>query len=61
MSGHFGPITCCDRDCAEVNGCSMGGLQCEDCGKWYCGYEVEEYLGMTLCGDCADSWRRRHN
>lgn len=57
MSGHLGMINVCDLDCAVANGCQRGGFQCEDCGKWYCGYEVEEYLGSILCGDCAENRR----
>ena len=59
MRGYIREITCCDRDCAGANGCRIGGYQCEDCGKWYCIYEVEEYLGSILCGDCVENRRAR--
>ena len=26
----------CDRDCAGANHCTMGGVQCPDCGRWFC-------------------------
>ena len=55
MSGHLGMINVCDLDCAVANGCQRGGFQCEDCGKWYCGYEVEEYLGGGAAADLLDS------
>ena len=57
MSGRFRPITVCDRVCAIANECRIGGYQCEDCRKWYCVYDVEDYRGMTLCGECAESRR----
>ena len=50
MSGHAKPLTCCDRDCALVNGCREGGYQCERCGRWFCGSELNE---DRLCDDCA--------
>ena len=57
MRGYIREITCCDRDCAGANGCRIGGYQCEDCGKWYCIYDVEEYMGCILCGDCVENRR----
>lgn len=50
MSGHYRPLTCCDRDCALVNGCREGGYQCERCGRWFCGSEIKE----NLCENCAE-------
>ena len=52
MSGHTKPLTCCDRDCALVNGCSIGGYQCERCGRWFCGSELNE---DNLCVDCEEA------
>lgn len=49
MRGHIGPITCCDRDCAFVNGCREGGYQCCKCGKWFCAGELNE---DEICDDC---------
>ena len=50
MSGHHHPLTCCDLECALVNGCREGGYQCERCGRWCCGSELAE---DALCKDCA--------
>lgn len=50
MSGHVRPLTCCDRDCALVNGCRIGGYQCERCSRWFCANEIVEH---GLCYDCA--------
>lgn len=55
MSGHHHPLTCCDRDCAAVNGCREGGYQCERCGRWFCGNEIDE---DNLCEDCAEEARK---
>ena len=49
MSGHYRPLTCCDRYCALANGCREGGYQCARCGKWFCGSELNE---DNLCVDC---------
>ena len=49
MSGHARPLTCCDGDCALVNGCRIGGYQCERCGRWFCANEICE---NGLCYDC---------
>lgn len=51
MSGHSSPLTCCDSDCAGINHCRIGGYQCESCGCWFCGDEVNE---DGLCDDCAN-------
>lgn len=50
MSGRARPLTCCDRDCALANGCRIGGYQCERCGRWFCGEDLDE---DRLCDDCA--------
>ena len=52
MSGHVRPLTCCDRDSALVNGCRIGGYQCERCGEWFCGHELNE---DNLCADCEEA------
>ena len=52
------PLTCCDRDCADANGCRMGGAQCPDCGGWYCPpNEASDEDGR--CEDCAERHRRQ--
>lgn len=58
MSGHTRPLACCDHDCSVVNGCQVGGYQCDDCGLWFCGNELEKIDDRTLCGDCADEYRK---
>ena len=57
MGGHSGPLTCCDRDCAGVNHCQMGGYQCDVCGLWFCGDEIDE---NGRCPDCAEEYDRTH-
>ena len=52
MSGHVRPLTCCDRDCALVNGCQVGGYQCARCGEWLCKHELNE---DNLCVDCTEA------
>lgn len=49
MSGHIRPITCCDRECALVNGCRIGGVRCGKCGKWCCASDLDE---RGMCEDC---------
>lgn len=54
MSGHMRPLTNCDRDCAGANGCRVGGFQCDGCGLWFCGEDLNR-IGDTseyLCDDC---------
>ena len=55
MSGRHRPLTCCDRDCALVNGCRDGGYQCERCGRWFCGEDLDE---ERLCENCAEEAAR---
>lgn len=55
MSGRARPLTCCDPECAEVNGCVVGGYQCDGCGLWFCGDDVEETADGILCEKCARS------
>lgn len=50
MKGHPLPICSCDRDCAIVNNCQMGGVCCSHCDLWFCAYELNE---RGLCPDCA--------
>jgi len=50
MGGYSSPLTCCDRDCAGANHCQIGGYQCNDCGRWFCGSELNE---EGYCSDCA--------
>ena len=56
MSKRYSPLTCCDRDCAGANACTMGGEQCQDCGCWYCPVTEGDYEGR--CDDCAERHRR---
>ena len=50
MGGSLRPLDCCDSEFALVNGCRIGGYQCERCGRWFCGDEIGE---DALCKDCA--------
>lgn len=52
MGGHFSPMGCCDRECALVNGCTVGGVQCEWCGNWFCASELD---ADGLCDECAEA------
>lgn len=52
MSGHVGPIRCCDRECAGVNHCTMGGVECNGCGRYFCSGELDE---DGYCDDCSDA------
>ena len=42
--------TCCDWECAEANGCMVGGIRCERCGGHFCSHEIGE---DGLCDECA--------
>ena len=56
MSKRYRPLTCCDRDCAGANHCgAMGGVQCPDCGMWYCPTSEGDDEGR--CDDCAERHR----
>ena len=55
MGGRSRPLACCDRDCAEANGCRTGGRRCEICGLWHCARETDE---DGLCPECAEETRR---
>ena len=50
MSGHLQPIRCCDSECAAVNYCVKGGVQCNGCGLYFCDYNLNE---IGYCEDCA--------
>lgn len=52
MSGHYRPLTCCDLDCSIVNGCRIGGYQCERCGRWFC---CEDIGDDGICVDCEEA------
>ena len=52
MSESLRPLDCCDSECALVNGCQIGGYQCERCGEWFCGHELNE---DNLCADCEEA------
>ena len=49
MGGSAHPLRCCDSDCAGVNHCCIGGYQCERCGLYFCGEEIDE---DGLCPNC---------
>ena len=52
--GHTRPLTVCDSLCADANGCRVGGYQCDGCGLWFCGEDLNQ-VGDTseyLCDDC---------
>ena len=51
MKGKPHPIRSCDRDCALVNNCQIGGVCCENCGLWFCANELDEH---GHCPDCAE-------
>lgn len=55
MSGHWKPLTCCDRDCAGANHCRIGGYECEGCGKWFCSTDLDE---DGYCEYCAEERRK---
>ena len=59
-SGNTRPLAVCDHDCAVVNDCQIGGCQCDGCGLWFCSNELERTDDRTLCGDCADEYRKEH-
>lgn len=46
--------TCCDHECAEANGCVVGGVECEWCHDYFCAGELEEYNGMYVCNECRE-------
>lgn len=50
MMSSYHPIRCCDRDCALVNGCQIGGVKCDKCGRYECAICLDE---NGLCEDCA--------
>ena len=52
--GHSRPLTVCDDLCAGANNCRVGGFQCDGCGLWFCGGDLNQ-VGDTsehLCDDC---------
>lgn len=57
MSKHYSPLTVCDHDCAGANNCKVGGVQCPNCGCWYCPVS-EEGDDDWRCDDCAERHRR---
>lgn len=55
MQGNTSPIRLCDSDCALVNGCQVGGVQCDDCGLWFCASELNyHWNGDWICDECAN-------
>lgn len=51
MAGFIGPIRSCDRECALVNHCTVGGERCERCGCYFCSSDLNE---DHLCADCEE-------
>jgi len=51
MSGSTTPIRVCDHECALVNGCSVGGLTCEGCGRYFCASDLDQ---DGYCDRCAE-------
>lgn len=49
FSGSNEPLTACDRECALVNWCQVGGIRCRKCGNYFCNIELED----GLCPDCS--------
>ena len=45
------PLTCCDYECARMNDCFVGGLECKRCGGYFCADELGE---DGLCTNCAN-------
>lgn len=54
--GHTRPLTVCDSLCAGANGCRVGGYQCDGCGLWFCGEDLERVDDRHLCEDCAEEY-----
>ena len=55
MQGNTSPIRLCDSECALVNGCQVGGVQCTDCGIWFCASELNYHCnGSWICDECAN-------
>ena len=52
MGGSLRPLDCCDGDCALVNGCQVGGIQCARCGEWFCNHQLND---DNLCVDCEEA------
>ena len=54
--------TCCDDECAELNGCVIGGYQCKFCGGWFCSCELDDDGICSACGKatakCAECGKR---
>ena len=50
FSGSIAPITSCDSECALVNGCQVGSIQCRKCGNYFCQIELKD----GLCPDCSE-------
>ena len=47
MSGHIHPLNCCGDDCCGHH----GGMQCKECGLWWCALEISD---EGLCPNCED-------
>lgn len=39
----------CDRECALINRCQVGGVRCAGCGSAFCATDLNEY---GLCENC---------
>lgn len=58
--GNTRPLAICDHDCAVVNDCQIGGCQCDGCGLWFCGEDLEQVEDRHLCEGCAEEYRKEH-
>ena len=52
-TGYVNRVTCRDGDCAMANNCSIGGVQCQCCGMWFCP-DCEEFDDRGYCSECAE-------
>ena len=55
MSGSANPKTCCDHECAGANGCKVGGIECERCGRFFCADEIRD---NGMCKECAEEYEK---
>lgn len=53
--------TCCDLECALVNDCAVGGLQCDRCREYFCASDLGECRGMCVCDECKAEMESEEN
>lgn len=39
----------CDRECALVNRCQVGGVRCAGCGRFCCATDLNEHGECEVC------------